>query len=427
MSQPTRILLALAIGIGLGMLSAAFAGAGFNDASLAVAETVGGMWLDGLRMTIVPLVVALLVTGIAAGAEAARAGGLALRALIIFIACLWTSSVIAALLVPALTSIWPIPAESAAALRDALGATNTAIGEVPPISSFIRSIVPTNPVAAAANDAILPLILFTGVFAFAVTRLPAEPRATLTGFFAALADAMLIVIGWLLWIAPAGVLALAYVVGARAGLGAVGALIHYILIVSAAGAVVWALCYPLAVIGGRVKLGAFARAVAPPQALAISSQSSLACLPLMLKSAERLGVPVSAAGVVLPMAVALFRITGPVMNLAVALYIAHWFGIELTLPQMAVGVAAAALTTMGAVGLPGQVTFITSIAPICIAMGLPIEPLALLLAVETMPDIVRTLGNVTADVAVTTMAARGEPETAADAGLREAFDRQDAG
>ena len=165
--------------------------------------------------------------------------------------------------------------------------------------------------------------------------------------------------------------------------------------------------------------------VMPAQAFAISTQSSLACLPVMLKSAEKLGVPVGAAGVVLPLAVAIFRATGPVMNLAVALYIAHWFGMELTLAQIAAGVAAGAITTMGAVSLPGQVSFITSIAPICLAMGVPVEPLALLIAVEMIPDLMRTLGNVTMDVAVTTVAARGMTETEVDRELAEAFDRQD--
>jgi Na+/H+-dicarboxylate symporter len=108
----------------------------------------------------------------------------------------------------------------------------------------------------------------------------------------------------------------------------------------------------------------------------------------------------------LPLAVAIFRVTGPAMNLAVALYIAHWFGMELTAGAILAGVAAAATTTLGAVSLPGQVSFITSIAPICLAMGVPIEPLALLIAVETIPDIFRTLGNVTMDVAATGTVAR---------------------
>jgi Na+/H+-dicarboxylate symporter len=129
----------------------------------------------------------------------------------------------------------------------------------------------------------------------------------------------------------------------------------------------------------------------------------------MLASSERLGIPGHAAGIVLPLAVALFRATGPAMNLAVAMYIAHWYGIHLGPLQIAAGIAAAAITTMGSVSLPGQVSFFTSIAPIAVAMGVPLEPLGLLVAVEMLPDLVRTVGNVTMDVAVTTVAARGVP------------------
>jgi len=217
---------------------------------------------------------------------------------------------------------------------------------------------------------------------------------------------MLVVIGWVLWLAPIGVFALAYVVGARAGGAAFGALLHYVLIVTAVGIVIWLAAWPLALFGAGTSPLRFTRAVAESQALAFSTQSSLACLPAMLRAAGRLGVPVAASGVVLPMAVAVFRATGPAQNLAVAIYIAYWFGIELTPVQMALGVAAAATTTMGAVGIPGQASFVTSIAPICIVMGLPIEPLALLIAVEVLPDLVRTLGNVSMDVAATVVVAK---------------------
>ncbi len=399
LSQPTRILLALIIGIALGLLGAR-AGGFFVDGLVAIAEPIGGVWLNALQMTIIPLVVSLLITGIAASAEAARANRLAGRAIVLFLILLWISAGLAALLTPLFLQLWPMPGGSADALRTALTAS-APVGEVPGFGAFLRSIVPTNPVAAAANDQILPLILFTAVFAFAVTRLPAEPRERLVGFFRSVSDAMLIMIGWILWLAPIGVFALAYVVGARAGTAALGALLHYVLIVSAVGIVIWLLAYPVGVLGGRVGLVRFARAVAPSQAVAISTQSSLASLPAMLRGAEKLGVPVAASGVVLPLAVAIFRVTGPAMNLAVALYIAHWFGMELTAGAILAGVAAAATTTLGAVSLPGQVSFITSIAPICLAMGVPIEPLALLIAVETIPDIFRTLGNVTMDVAAT--------------------------
>jgi Na+/H+-dicarboxylate symporter len=266
----------------------------------------------------------------------------------------------------------------------------------------MRSIIPTNPIAAATGDSILPLVVFSTIFAFALGRIAAEGRERIVAFFRSVAETMIVIVNWVLWLGPIGVFALAYVVGARAGGSALGALLHYIAIVSSVGLVILVLAYPVAMIGGRVGLGRFARAVAPAQAVAFSTQSSLATLPQMLRSAERLGVPVAASGVTLPLAVALFRATGPGMNMAVALYIAHWFGMELSPAQIAMGVVVAAITTFSAISLPGQVSFVLNIAPIALAMGVPIEPLALLIAVETIPDLFRTVGNVTMDVAVTT-------------------------
>ncbi len=408
MSQPTRILLSLVVGLGLGILVAAWASQ-WVEPGIAIAAPIGDTWLNGLRMTIVPLVVALLITGIANTTETARSGRITARSLIMFMAFLWAASALAAFLTPAFLSVWPLPAESATALRSALSSVHTD-AKVPGFADFMRSIVPTNPIAAAANDAILPLIVFTMAFAFAVTRLPAEQRKVLTAFFEAVSDAMLVIINWVLWLAPIGVSALAFVVGARAGTAAVGALAHYIIIVSGVGIVVGLLAYPVAVIGGRLGLMRFARAIAPAQAVAASTQSSLASLPAMLKGAGALGIPVSTSGVVLPLAVAIFRVTAPPMNLAVVLYIANWYGITLGPAQIAAGIAAAAITTFSGVGLPGQITYITSIAPIALAIGVPIEALGLLIAVETIPDIFRTIGNVMMDLAVTaTVAARSGP------------------
>lgn len=396
MSKASVILAALILGLGLGILLDRQAH-GLTEA----ADIVGTLWLNGLRMTVVPLVVALLITGIAQTAAAARAGKLALRAVITMMVILWASATMAAFVTPALLAAFPMPAEAGAALKSALS-TAPDTGEVKPFADFIRAIVPTNPVNAAASDAILPLIVFTTAFAFAVTRLPEEKRSLIGGFFEAVSDAMLIVINWVLALAPIGVFALAYVVGAKAGAAALGALAHYVAIVSATGSVVWMLAFVLAAIGGRRNPIRFFRAAIPAQAVAISTQSSLVSLPAMLRGVAALGVPPATADLVMPVAVAIFRATGPAMNLAVAIYVAHWMGVELTPWMLAAGVAAAATTTLGAVSLPGTVSFVTSIAPISLAMGVPVEPLALLIAVETFPDIMRTLGNVTMDMAVTT-------------------------
>ncbi len=403
--QTTIILLALIGGVVIGMLSGAWM-PGVTDA----ADVIGTLWLNGLRMTVVPLVVALLITGIAQTAMAARAGRLAGRAVVTMMIILWCSSIMAAVMMPALLAIFPMPAGSAEALKSALMSA-APTGAIPPFGDFLRAMIPTNPVAAAANDAILPLIIFTAFFGFAVIQLPAAKRGHITGFFDALADTMVIIIGWVLALAPVGVFALALVVGAKAGAAAFGALAHYVIILSALGIIVWLASFALAVFGARRGLAEFFKAAIPAQAVAISTQSSIASLPAMLKGVATLGVPAATADVVLPLAVAIFRATGPAMNLGVALYIAHWFGVELGPAQVAVGIAAGAITTLGAVSLPGSVSFVSSIAPICIAIGAPVEPLGLLIAVETFPDIFRTLGNVTMDMAVTgTVSNQSDPQ-----------------
>ncbi len=419
MSQATRILTALVGGLllGIGLSGRAPATA---SVLLQIAEPVGTMWLHGLQMTIVPLVVGLLVCGIAATAEAARASRLATRALVVFIVLLWTSSALSAAIFYTLVDLFPLSADAANALKGAVASPGE-VGTVPPFADFIVAMVPTNALNAAVNDAFLPLIVFTLVFGFAVTRLPEAQRTMLVAFFRAVADTMLIVIGWVLLLAPIGVFALAFGVGAKAGTAAFGALIHYVLVVTACGAGVTLLALPVAIIGGRLGLGAYLRAMTQPAVVAVSTQSSLASLPAMLRATEKLGIPVATSGVVLPLAVAIFRYTGPAMNMAVALYVAHIFGIELTAGQIAIGIAAAAVTTMGAVSLPGTISFVSSIAPIALAMGLPIGPLALLVAVETFPDIMRTLGNVAMDVAATSAIGRragaDDVRTEVDAGL----------
>jgi Na+/H+-dicarboxylate symporter len=347
----------------------------------------------------------LLVTGIAATAQAASAGRLAGRAIGLYLAMMTASAVLAALLTPLLLQLAPIPVESAARLRGAL-ADLGAVPPAPKLGDFIAAVVPANVVKAAAESSFLSLIVFTLVFAFALLKAPAEARDLLVRFFTALRDVMLIVIDWVLWIAPLGVGALALVVGARAGSGAFGALIHYILIVSAIGWIITIAAYPLAIIGGRVGAGRFVRAILPSQAVAVSTQSSLGSLPAMLEGARDLGVSVRTAGVTLPIAVAILRATGPAMNLAVAIYVATWFHVAIPPAIMVTAVIVATLTSLGSVSLPGSVSFLSAISPIASAIGAPVAPLGLLVAVETLPDITRTLGNVTMDVATTVLLAR---------------------
>lgn len=399
MSRAPLILLCLVIGLisGVAIASASTVAAGY---AVAIGQPLGTLWLNALQMTVVPLVVSLLVTGVAATAQAARAGRIAARAIVLFVLTVTATGTMAALAGPLLLDLFPVPRAAAAALRAALTDAGP-VAPPPPLGEFIVSIVPTNVVDAAASNAFLSLIVFTLAFAFAITRLADEPRARLVAFFEAIRDAMLILIDWVLRLAPLGVFALALVVGARAGTAAFGALAHYVLIVSAIGVLVMVMAYALALIGGRIGLARFARALAPAQAVAISTQSSLASLPAMLQGARRLGISDSTAGMVLPLAVAMLRGTQPAMNIGIAVYIAHWFGIAITPAALASAVFVGVLVSLGSVSLPAQITFYASIAPVCQALGVPIAPLGLLIAIETFPDIFRTLGNVSMDLAAT--------------------------
>ncbi|WP_168452986.1 dicarboxylate/amino acid:cation symporter [Sphingopyxis microcysteis] len=404
------ILSALVAGMLLGIAIEVIAPAA-GTASLPYIEPIGLLWLNALKMTIVPLVVALLITGITATADAARAGKLAARAVMIFLGAIALSGTMSLLMTPLLLRLFPLSASAAEALRSGLGGT-TETGPSPTFGDFLLSLVPTNPIAAAADTAILPLIVFTTIFAFAITKLEPAQRATLSGFFKALGDAMLIVIGWVLALAPIGVFALGYALAVKAGLAAFGGLIHYVLILMGIGVSCLILGLLLAWLVVGISLPRFIRAMVPTLAVAISTQSSLASLPAMLKSSEALGVDPKKADVVLPLAVALFRFTSPAMNLAVVVYVAWLFGVELTPWEMAVGLAVAMAAALSSVSLPGSISFVTSIAPIAVSMGVPVAPLGLLVAVETFPDIFRTLGNVVGDVAATKFAADGveEPE-----------------
>lgn len=408
------VLFALVLGLIAGAGVAAL-GDGLREPALQASNMVGGLWLNALKMTVIPLIVALLVTGVAKGAEAARAGRIAGRSVLWIVIVCTASAIFGTLMIQFLTGMFPLPQAAAEALRAGLSGIDqaTASAPVPGVTDFFRGIIPDNVIAAAANGDVLPLVVFSLLFALAAARIPEQGRRSLVGLFDAVGDALLIVIGWVLWIAPVGVFALAFTVGASAGGAAFAALAHYIVLISVIGVAVTLAGYPLAVIGGGVGAGLFTKSMIAPQSVAISTRSSLASLPAMLAAARVMGIREQVADVTLPMSVALFRATGPAMNVAVAFYVAHWLGLEPSLGQMIAATAVAAVISYGAVSLPGEVSFISSIAPIAMALGVPIAPLALLVAVEMVPDIFRTLGNVTLDVAVTAVVDRGTRDKAA--------------
>ena len=409
MSQTARVLTGLVAGIVLGILLAWLA----PDTGLriaAVVEPFGKLWLNALQMTVVPLVFALVVVGINQASDAAHSGRVARQAIISFVVLLSAAAAMTAVLAPlALSMLQPDPAV-AAALR---GQAQDIVPRAGGWAEALVALVPSNAVSAAAASAMLPLVTFALFFGFALTRLAPEPRAQVVGLLKAISDAMIVIVHWVLWAAPVGIFALVLALTARAGLGMLQALGIYILLECALYVLAVVLLIAVAVIVGKRRFRHFMAGLVPVQVVAASTQSSLATLPAMLDSAQnRLGIPARVSGLVLPMAVSLFRITSPIQYIATACFIAWALGVELTTAQLATGVGLSVLVSMGSVGLPGQAIFLATNLPITQAMGLPIAALPVLMAVDAIPDVLATVGNVTGDMTATAVVAarNGEAE-----------------
>jgi len=391
-----RILASLVSGLVAGAALAAFQPE-LAGRALVVAQPVGKAWLDALTMTVTPLVFGLVVTGISGFAAGGRVAARAFGWFAALLVGVCTASVLVSTL---LLQAWPL----GAALKPLASAAPPAAAPQDWLSGFI----PTNPIKAAAETAVVPLVVFALLFGFATRRIPDPLRASLTTVIAAIVETMLVIVRWVLWLGPLGVGALALAVGVQLGAGAFGALLHYILLTAGVCLTITILAYPLAAIFGRMSLRRFARAGLAPQVVAFSTQSSLATMPAMLEAAPALQVREETAGVVLPLAVAVFRAASAAANVAVTIYLAHFHGVALGGGALVVVIFVAAIVSLAAVGLPAQVSFFATIAPICLAVGVPITMLPLLLAVESVPDLFRTLGNVTWDLAVTRVVGRDD-------------------
>lgn len=404
MNATTRVLIGLAAGAALGLaLDAWHPATALRVAD--VAQPFGRLWLNALQMTVVPLVFALVIVGVNTATDAAASGRVARRAIVVFVVLLVAGALFAALAAPLLFALFP----RSPALTEALGRAVATPVTVAPMgwADWFNGIVPSNAIMAAAQSAMLPLVVFALFFGFALTRIEAKRRALIVEFFQAVADAMIVVVRWVLWVAPLGVFALILAVCARAGLHMLGALGIYVLVECLLYLAVTAMMLPVALVWGGERTRRFIAALVPAQIVAASTQSSLASMPAMLDSAGgRLGYPPHVTALVLPMAVSLFRLTSPVQYVTSACFIAWAFGMDLGVAQLVAGALLAVVISLGSVGLPGQVSFMATNLPVAQAMGVPVGPLGLMLAVDTLPDALATLGNVTADLTATSVVAK---------------------
>ena len=397
-----RVLAALAAGLVIGGLIAAA-----NSPSLirtaGFVEPIGTLWVNALRMTVIPMVVSLLVIGVSTVGDFRLLGRLGGRALLLMLGILVIAGVFSAAVSRPVLARLQIDATSASELRASAAGTaqqtTERIRQLPTTEQRITEIIPTNPLRAAADGAMLPLIVFTLLFAVALGRVRDETRTAAVGVFQSIADAMLVMVGWLFRLAPLGVFALALTLAVRLGFGASRAIGTFVILFSALLFAFTIVLYPLAAILGRVSLRKFATAAAPAQAVGFGSRSSFAALPAMIRGAtETLGVAPAVSGFVLPFAVAVFRVSTPIGWMVSVLFLARLYGVEITGGQLASLLALSIMLSYSVPGIPSGSLFL--LAPVLVSFGLPAEGVGILIAVDAIPDLFKTTMNVTSHMTV---------------------------
>ena len=398
MRSPTfYLMLAVAFGAVIGLILPH--GDDWGPGILPLVQVLGHLWLNGLKMTLVPLVFSFMVTGTAGLFSHHNGGALMLTAVILFEIMLLMSSFGGAGLAYILADYWhphiiTLSADMAAKPAAQLSWTDQIVG-----------FIPANPIASAAETQMGPLVIFAGIFGIALSKIQPARRDQILSLLQGLADCMLVIINFVIRLAPIGVFALIFETTYTLGIEAFINLFEFVALITLV--LLAGLCFALVI--GMASAGPrkFLAAALPPLALAISTQSSLACMPAIIKSArEDLDIPESIAQAIIPLASSIFRLGNVCGAVAIGLFMAKLVGVTPTPPQILLACIVGVVTNIGVVGLPGQAVIFAAYSPTFATLGVPLESLALLIAVFTIPDMADTSANVTGNLAVNALVTR---------------------
>ncbi len=386
MNPAVRVFAAFVVGLSMGIIID-------NATALKIIEPVGTLWINALRMPILPLIVALTVSGIASIENARQASRLTARALIVFTAMLVLYTCIATPLAPIVLSGLSMDPSSVEALRGSIPASTVPAVKLTFVD-WVLSLVPTNPIKAAADGALLPIVVFSIAYGFALTKASTAVREAQVKLLQGLADVLILLIRGVLVVAPIGVFALSYALGAKVGSSAVGAVALYTGVVVATLIVAIACTYGIVAVIGRVSPIKFGSALFPSQTIALSSRSSLAALPALIDGVRaKLNVAPAVTSVVLPLAASVFKLNSAVTWSFGAVLVARLYGVHLDATAWVIYAIGTVLLSFTTPGIPSGGFFVQ--APLYATVGLPAEGLGILIAIDLIPDAFKTALNVT--------------------------------
>lgn len=364
---------------------------------------LGTLFINLLSMVVIPLVAAALFAGIAKLGDLRTVGRLVVRSLGFFWATALIAIAIGFLAASALLPRSFMSPEQQTALRAAAGADVSVIQRtaesIPTGLQFLVQLVPANPFKAAADGNLLPVIVFVTIFGVAAAALPVEKRAPLTTIADSVTETLIRIIHWVLWFAPVGIFALVAPLMAQFGGPLLLAMGRFIVAVIIGVFVFSAAVYlPCVAVIARLAPLRFLRAAYPSMLMGFSATSSMAALPTMLDAADtELQIPRPVSGFVLPLAATINRGGSAVFQAIAVVFIARLYGIPFGFGEMLAAGAAVFFSSLTVASVPSA--SIISLFPAFQSTGLPIAGLSILLGLDRIPDMFRTMTNVTGHLA----------------------------
>ena len=374
----------------------------------------GAVFLNLLSMVVIPLVATALFVGVAGLGDLRRVGRLGARTLGFFGATTIAAIAIGFLVGAAFLRFTTVTPDQQHALRSAASDDSSfvqhAAEQIPGGARFIVELIPANPVRAAVDGNLLPLIVFITICGIAAAALPDEKRHALTELADAATHALIHVIHWVLLLAPLGILALIAGAVVQYGSSLIRTILLFVVAVIVGLAVFSAGVYlPAVRFVARLGAGRYLRAIRGSMLMAFSTTSSIATLPIMLEAAENdLRISRTVASFVLPVGASIGRAGSALFQAVAVLFIAHLYGVPLGLTGAFQAGVAVFLTSLTVASVPSA--SIVSLVPAFASTGLPLAGLSLLLGFDRIPDMFRTMTNAVGDLtgAVVVAAVEGE-------------------
>ena len=384
----------IALGLFLGLAVGLGAAATDNALLQAIAREsapLGKLFINAIKMIVIPLVVTVIFASIARLGDVRKLGKIGGMTL----AFSWVTLIPAIIIGMAVTTF---------GLRFAPDVDMPQVEAAPlpklqSITDFIVSLVPPNPFAAAADGAILPLIVFTALFAAAAGTLAKERRERMIASAEDISDTLIKLVWWILYTAPIGIFGLIAPATAKLGWGLVQSLGVFIICVFIALIIFVVFIYlPLLAFGAKMKLTRFFKGTMGAASVAFSTTSTAAAIPVSLEeSTKNLGVSETVADLLIPLGASMYRPGSALFQGAAIVFLAHIYGVPLALGAAGAVIFATFLVSLTVAPVPSS--SVVTMAPALAAIGVPTAGLALILGIDRIPDMMRSCVNVLGQIA----------------------------